>query len=265
MSKAKLIGLGVAVAALAATPTFAQTSTSPPANRPATSAPSGAPARATLPSDIKSAKASELIGKNVYSSTDERIGEIDDVVVSKSGGAPMALIGVGGFLGIGEKKAAVSFDQLKVQGDKIVAAGLTKDSLKAQADYKSDDYSKYDRDRVVGEAASGSTTASARAACSSPGSGSPARARWAAARRQPQRRGFRQRQHRHGRCDRRLVLDQPQHRAEQCAGRKLGLVVGALRPRRRRTRSVGNAVRRLLRPGRHLVTDMKDAKPAADF
>jgi sporulation protein YlmC with PRC-barrel domain len=157
MSKAKLIGLGVAVAALAATPTFAQTGTSPPANRPATSAPSRAPARATLPSDIKSAKASDLIGKNVYSSTDERIGEIDDVVVSKSGGAPMAVIGVGGFLGIGEKKAAVSFDQLKVQGDKIVAAGLTKDSLKAQADYKSDDYSKYDRERVVGEAATGTT------------------------------------------------------------------------------------------------------------
>jgi sporulation protein YlmC with PRC-barrel domain len=172
MNKAKLIGLGVAVAALAATPTFAQTSPSPPANRPATSAPSGAPARATLPSDIKSAKASDLIGKNVYSSTDERIGEIDDVVVSKSGGAPMAVIGVGGFLGIGEKKAAVSFDQLKVQGDKIVAAGLTKDSLKAQADYKSDDYSKYDRERVVGEAATGTTggTSSSPSGSSSTGS-----------------------------------------------------------------------------------------------
>ncbi len=128
MSKAKLIGLGVAVAALAATPVYPQTSTSPSATRPSTSAPSGAPStRAAMPSDIKSAKASELIGKNVYSSTDERIGEIDDIVVSKSGGAPMAVIGVGGFLGIGEKKAAVSLDQLAVQGDKIVAAGLTKE------------------------------------------------------------------------------------------------------------------------------------------
>ena len=150
MSKAKLIGLGVAVAAMAATPVYAQTSTSPSATRPSATSPSGAPAtRATMPSDIKSAKASELIGKNVYSSTDERIGEIDDIVVSKSGGAPMAVIGVGGFLGIGEKKAAVSFDQLKMQGDKIVAAGLTKDSLKAQAEYKSGDYDKYDRDRVA--------------------------------------------------------------------------------------------------------------------
>jgi sporulation protein YlmC with PRC-barrel domain len=175
MSKAKLIGLGVALAALAATPSFAQTSPSPSTTRPSTSAPSGAPSttRAVMPSDIKAMKASEVIGKNVYSSTEERIGEIDDIVVSKSGGSPMAVIGVGGFLGIGEKKAAVPIDQLKVQGDKIVAAGLTKDSLKAQAEYKSAEYDKYDRNRTVGEAASGATGGSSSTGSSSPmGSGS---------------------------------------------------------------------------------------------
>jgi sporulation protein YlmC with PRC-barrel domain len=119
-----------------------------------------------MPSDIKSMKASELIGEDVYSANDERIGEVDDVVVSKSGKQPMAVIGVGGFLGIGEKKAAVPVDQLKVQGDKIVASGLTKESLKAQAEYKSAEYDKYDRERTVGEAMSSGTTGSGGATSS---------------------------------------------------------------------------------------------------
>jgi sporulation protein YlmC with PRC-barrel domain len=158
MSKAKLIGLGVAVAALAATPAFAQTSTSPSTTRPSTSAPepSGSSTRAAMPSDISQMKASDLIGKNVYNASDERIGEIDDVVVRKSGNGTMAVIGVGGFLGIGEKKAAVPLDQLKVQGDKIVGASLSKEQLKAQAEYKATDYDKVDRDRVVGENRAGS-------------------------------------------------------------------------------------------------------------
>jgi sporulation protein YlmC with PRC-barrel domain len=172
MSKAKLIGLGVAVAALAATPAFAQTS-SPSTTRPSTSAPSGAPStRAAMPSDIKAMKASDLIGKNVYSANDERIGEVDDVVVSKSGNAPAAVIGVGGFLGIGEKKAAVPLDQLQVQGDKIVAAGLSKESLKAQADYKDGEYTKYDRNRTLGEAASGTTRTAPATGSGSTGMGS---------------------------------------------------------------------------------------------
>jgi sporulation protein YlmC with PRC-barrel domain len=172
MSKAKLIGIGVAVAALAATPAFAQTS-SPSTTRPSTSAPSASPAKKAMPSDIKAMKASELIGEDVYSATDERIGEVDDVVVSKSGKQPMAVIGVGGFLGIGEKKAAVPVDQLKVQGDKIVASGLTKDSLKAQAEYKSAEYDKYDRERTVGEAMSGATGSGGATSSGSSGSSTP--------------------------------------------------------------------------------------------
>jgi hypothetical protein len=171
MSKAKLIGLGVAVATLAAAPAFAQVSPSPPtATRPSTTG-EAAPSRPSLPSDIKMAKASDLVGKNVYSAADEKIGDIDAIVTSKTSKEPMAVIGVGGFLGIGEKKAAVPIDQLKVQGDKIVASGLTKDSLKAQAEYKSDEYDKVDRERVVGEltgGAGGSSTMPPSGSTSSP-------------------------------------------------------------------------------------------------
>jgi sporulation protein YlmC with PRC-barrel domain len=162
-----------------AMPAFAQTSSpsSPPAR---STSPSGAPAtpRATLPSDIGSMKVSELVGKNVYTANDEKIGDVNDVVTSKSGGKGMAVIGVGGFLGIGEKEAAVSLDQLKVQGDKLVLAGATKDSLKQQAtDYKKDEYTKVDRDKMVSQAGgmstpSGSTAPSTSGSSSTGSSGS---------------------------------------------------------------------------------------------
>jgi sporulation protein YlmC with PRC-barrel domain len=169
MSKLKLLS-SAAVAALLAMPAYAQTTsptTSPSANRPATSAPSGSAARQTLPSDIKAWKVSDLVGKNVYNSQDEKVGDINDIVKPKSGGEAMAVIGVGGFLGIGEKEAAVPIDQLKVQGDKIVGSGLSKDSLKQHADYKKDNYEKVDREQVVGQLSGTSGTSGSGATGSS--------------------------------------------------------------------------------------------------
>ena len=174
MSKLKLLS-GVAVAALIAMPAFAQTTTSPsPAtSRPMTTAPSSAAtSQPSLPSDIHMAKVSDLVGKNVYNSNNEKVGDINEIVVPKSGGGQkMAVIGVGGFLGIGEKEAAVPLDELKVENDKIVGAGLSKDSLKQHADYKKDkdNYTKLDRNQVVGEA-SGSTGSSSMSGSSSSGS-----------------------------------------------------------------------------------------------
>jgi sporulation protein YlmC with PRC-barrel domain len=175
MSKLKLLS-SVAVAAMFAMPAFAQTSTSPTtspsANRPATTAPNGAAtSQPRLPSDLHAAKVSDLVGKNVYNSNNEKVGDINEIVVPKSGGGQaMAVIGVGGFLGIGEKEAAVPLDQLKVQDDKIVAAGLTKESLKEHADYKKDkdNYTKLDRNQVVGQA-SGTTGSSTRSTPSGSG------------------------------------------------------------------------------------------------
>ena len=152
MTKLKLLSTA-AVAALIAMPAFAQTSPSAPASRPSTTASDTATTK--LPSDIQAAKVSELVGKNVYNSNNEKVGDINEIVVPKSGsGAAMAVVGVGGFLGIGEKEAVVPLDQLKVQDDKIVASGLTKDQLKEHADYKKekDNYTKLDRNQVVGQA-----------------------------------------------------------------------------------------------------------------
>ena len=149
-----IFALGVALA-IAASPALAQTSTSPTPRGPsATSQPS----RAAMPSDIQSMKVGDLVGKSVYDDKGERIGEVDDVVVNKSTKQTAAVIGVGGFLGIGERKAAVPVSELKVQGDKIVGSGLTKDAVKSMAEYKDSDkdqWEKVDRNRMLSDASPG--------------------------------------------------------------------------------------------------------------
>ena len=58
-------------------------------------------------------RASKLAGVNVYNEANEKIGDINDVILDKSGKAANVILGVGGFLGMGEHLVAVSFDKLK--------------------------------------------------------------------------------------------------------------------------------------------------------
>jgi sporulation protein YlmC with PRC-barrel domain len=57
--------------------------------------------------------ASKLIGTTVVSQNNETIGDVNDVLFDRGGQVMAAVIGVGGFLGIGEKDVAVSFQQLE--------------------------------------------------------------------------------------------------------------------------------------------------------
>jgi sporulation protein YlmC with PRC-barrel domain len=58
-------------------------------------------------------RASKLVGVNVYNDANEKIGDINDVILDKSGKVENVILGVGGFLGMGEHYVAVSYDSLK--------------------------------------------------------------------------------------------------------------------------------------------------------
>jgi hypothetical protein len=58
-------------------------------------------------------RASKLAGVNVYNEANEKIGDVNDVILDKSGKAEKVILGVGGFLGMGEHYVAVAFDKLK--------------------------------------------------------------------------------------------------------------------------------------------------------
>jgi hypothetical protein len=77
----------------------------------------------------------DVIDKAVVNDRKDRIGEIEDLIISPTkAGTPattFAIIGVGGFLGIGERKVAIPAEQLKLQNKQLVLPGATKDALKA--------------------------------------------------------------------------------------------------------------------------------------
>jgi sporulation protein YlmC with PRC-barrel domain len=58
-------------------------------------------------------RASKLVGVNVYNDANEKIGDINDVILDKSGKVENVILGVGGFLGMGEHYVAVAYDKLK--------------------------------------------------------------------------------------------------------------------------------------------------------
>ena len=86
---------------------------------------------------------SNLIGASVVSATSERIGKITNLILSDDGKVEAAVIKVGGFLGLGGKSVAVTYDSLNIsrneKGDAIdhVTIAATRDDLLRAASFKS--------------------------------------------------------------------------------------------------------------------------------
>ena len=79
----------------------------------------------------------KLLGADVYNDKGEKIGKIDDIIVSPNRTVSHAIIGVGGFLGlIGRHEVAIPMDQIKFVGNRFVIAGATKAALKAMPEFQ---------------------------------------------------------------------------------------------------------------------------------
>jgi sporulation protein YlmC with PRC-barrel domain len=82
-------------------------------------------------------RASKLVGVDVYNQNNDKIGDIREVIVDKTGKADAVVIGVGGFLGIGQKDVAVAFSDLKWSdqpvGDKNAKNAKTPDNSNRSA------------------------------------------------------------------------------------------------------------------------------------
>lgn len=75
-------------------------------------------------------RGSKLVGASVVNEADEKIGTIDDLIVSRNDKVVYAIVSVGGFLGVGEKLVAVPFDGFQLASDKTTLPGATKEELK---------------------------------------------------------------------------------------------------------------------------------------
>ncbi len=121
----KLTLTAAALATVLAAPAFAQApATAPNANAPAatttapaagtTARPAGAAVGFLQNQSAQEWRTTQLVGTNVTGPDNASIGEINDVIIGSDGNIRAAVIGVGGFLGIGQKDVAVPFSSLNV-------------------------------------------------------------------------------------------------------------------------------------------------------
>jgi sporulation protein YlmC with PRC-barrel domain len=78
----------------------------------------------------------KILGKAVYNDKNEKIGTVDDLIITPDKSVSYAIIGAGGFLGMGKHDVAIPVGQFKEDKGKIVLAGATKDALKAMPKFE---------------------------------------------------------------------------------------------------------------------------------
>jgi len=82
-------------------------------------------------------RASKLIGSEVRNDKGEKIGKIDDLIVSPDGTLSVAAVNVGGFIDIAGRKVAIPVGQFqKLEAGKAVLRGATKDELKKLPEFQ---------------------------------------------------------------------------------------------------------------------------------
>lgn len=78
----------------------------------------------------------QVLGKNVSNDKGETIGKIDDIIVAPDKAVSYAIIGAGGFLGVGRHDVAIPVNQLKEDDGKFILAGGSKDAIKAMPEFE---------------------------------------------------------------------------------------------------------------------------------
>ena len=121
MSKKLLIGSLLASALVV--PALAQSSNPPAASSPANKV---EPATTTTPTSTSGMwRASKLKGLNVYNDKNEKLGDINEILLDKSGKVDGVVIGVGGFLGMGEHDIKVEMSKLKFVNEPVRTSATT--------------------------------------------------------------------------------------------------------------------------------------------
>jgi len=86
---------------------------------------------------LKGWRASKLLHADVYNDENKKIGKIEDMIVSPDGKVSVAVIDVGGFLGMGKHRVAIPVDQFSdINAKKLVLPKATKDALKAMPEFR---------------------------------------------------------------------------------------------------------------------------------
>ena len=80
-------------------------------------------------------RVSKVLGATVLNEANEKVGTIDDLIVTPTSKVPYAVLSVGGFLGMGTRLVVVPYDTMKTGDKNMVLPGATRDSLKVLPEF----------------------------------------------------------------------------------------------------------------------------------
>jgi sporulation protein YlmC with PRC-barrel domain len=118
-----------------ATPDASQSSEQPKTDETTAQQPMPSDPGMAVNVDAKNAVlATSFIGSSVFTTTDENIGDINDMIFDDKGAIQAVIVGVGGFLGMGEKDVALPLSKITVTRDENNAIKLTVQASREQLD-----------------------------------------------------------------------------------------------------------------------------------
>jgi sporulation protein YlmC with PRC-barrel domain len=150
-----------AVATMIAAGAFAQETAPQPAPAAPADPATPAPMEQTAVAPAEGHLATNLVGEMVYNGTGddaENIGDVNDLVIDKDGKVKSIVIGVGGFLGLGEKSVEMAYDKIEWaerEGDRWIVVAGSKEELDALPAF---DRTPYDPVPAPAPEATGATT-----------------------------------------------------------------------------------------------------------
>ena len=133
----RVLLVSTAVLGLASLPALAQQAQPAPQGHqaPAVTGPAPEP----IPEQAEhQVRAQSLLGVDVSNGQDT-IGEVSDLVVTDDGRVDAIVVGIGGFLGIGEKPVALAWDSIKLteqDGSRVILVSATREQLEGMPTYK---------------------------------------------------------------------------------------------------------------------------------
>ncbi len=104
----------------------------------------GAPGAATATtagmtgSFMERPRVSQIIGSRVYNEANDSIGEVDDVLLMQGGSGPLAVLQIGGFLGIGGRMVSIPLSDLQwnQERERWVLRGATREQLQQRPEFQ---------------------------------------------------------------------------------------------------------------------------------
>ncbi len=133
----KSLAVTTALTLSLASAAFAQSSSTTPAPSASTTTTTDTNGRTVATTTGPAIESNKLIGRNVINQDNKTVGSIESVILDPQGQVKSVIVGVGGFLGIGQKPVAIDWNQLQIQdnGQRVVM-NTTADQLRSMPEYR---------------------------------------------------------------------------------------------------------------------------------